>query len=945
MLVPGCIYIRLAPSTDGPSLPLAAAIWLTLPVPRLLLPGSAQKLQNFLTSFALDSNPPTLPLGRGPQQSQAPSTNTASSSPAEHTRNQAQPLQLSIPSSSFSPLPTFEDASSSKRSSGSPRTSRSTQSVTRTLSSHSPNSFGKSRTPTPTSSVTLGGGSFSDSEPPRSFNVRTPTAVLRSYASDDEERKYLSARRIPPSKPAPTKSLPPPPEASSYAQLTSDAKLAPSVRRLAVSASRSPSFRFTSGSESASESVHGYTSASGSESAATGLGLGFRIRTRSSQGHVSDSGSTSRAATVRVGLLRAPNSFTGSKVTSPPSPPKSQAISLPKSSSPISTPPDRAGSLRSSPPSQSSVRRASPPIQGAASKSSSEMPGMRLTEPVKTAPSAKHASWLVIPKAAHTSPANPPGVTGGQVSVSLHLASDSRTLTKAAVASSVGASLSASSTGAQSINTARSSSVRSVTPPSNLSKSPSIAVVSSTQTNRVGSGSSSPPPAGPLPKLPRPNLTRTSSEMRTSSEVSQQAGGSSKSSPSSSESSTRTLTISPIPSSASNALSASGSSTVSHSGTDSSNALVSSLSGSTTTSVARSTPAVQPSTSGSVRRAVSKDGGLPTNKDRSKDSTWPSRSTSKRSSPPVSSPLNQSHTSYESPPYASPSSFSASTKAPSPLLSSQSSPSRVVVPVPPTPANIFALQTENAELRAEIASLRAQLETADRLARRREREIRGLRWLVINWGGDKKETLGFATTTEPRPSGDTAESQEEVQAAVRYLRAESESGYGSGSVSGSHSRMSHSSAYSSVYPAESVSDGSGSEVGIAQRTPYGPGPSARASEDKALDAIPERTVVGDEDTETTEAERRRKKDERRASRALKRLSASTGSDSHGSGLDEVVAQAMYSNHPVHGRAMSIEQVIEDERGRREHVGLKGMDEVLDKLRAVAGVAAPTAGPG
>lgn len=246
---------------------------------------------------------------------------------------------------------------------------------------------------------------------------------------------------------------------------------------------------------------------------------------------------------------------------------------------------------------------------------------------------------------------------------------------------------------------------------------------------------------------------------------------------------------------------------------------------------------------------------------------------------------------------------------------------------------MFALQTENADLRAEIMSLRTQLENADRLARRREREIRGLRWLVINWGGDKKE-LGFSATTERRPGGDTTESQEEVQAAVRYLRAESESGYGSGSASGSHSRLSHSSAYSSVYPAESVSDGSGSEACIAQR--FGPGPSARASEEHALDAIPERAVVGSEDT-ADEEERRRKRDERRASRALKRLSSSTMSDSHGGGLDEVVPQGTVTTNLAHGRTMSIEQVMESDRARRERVGLKGMDEVLDKLRAVAGV--------
>ena len=147
--------------------------------------------------------------------------------------------------------------------------------------------------------------------------------------------------------------------------------------------------------------------------------------------------------------------------------------------------------------------------------------------------------------------------------------------------------------------------------------------------------------------------------------------------------------------------------------------------------------------------------------------------------------------------------------------------------------------------------------------------------------------------------------------------------------------MSHSSTYSSVYPAESVSDGSGSEVGIAQR--FGPGPSARASEDHALDAIPERTVAGGEDTAAAEADRRRKRDERRASRALKRLSSPTISDATGSGRDEVASQGTVTNNLAHGRAPSIDQVIEGDRARRERVGLKGMDEVLDKLRAVAGV--------
>ena len=54
---------------------------------------------------------------------------------------------------------------------------------------------------------------------------------------------------------------------------------------------------------------------------------------------------------------------------------------------------------------------------------------------------------------------------------------------------------------------------------------------------------------------------------------------------------------------------------------------------------------------------------------------------------------------------------------------------------------MFALQTENSDFCAEIMLLRAQFENADRLARRWEREIRGLRWLVINWGSDKRIRL------------------------------------------------------------------------------------------------------------------------------------------------------------------------------------------------------------
>ena len=185
---------------------------------------------------------------------------------------------------------------------------------------------------------------------------------------------------------------------------------------MSTSTARSPSFKLTSGSESASESAQGYTSASGSEST-TGLGLGFRIRTRSGQGMGTNNGSTSRGTSVRVGVLRASNALAGSKATSPPSP-KSQfpPVSLNRTSPPGSrTSLERMGSPRPVQPSQSSsVKRASPPIQGTSSKPPSEVLPRRQTEPTTAPSSTKHASWLVIPKAAHTSGNS--SASGGQES-------------------------------------------------------------------------------------------------------------------------------------------------------------------------------------------------------------------------------------------------------------------------------------------------------------------------------------------------------------------------------------------------------------------------------------------------------------------------------------------------------------------------------------------------
>ncbi|KAI0267413.1 hypothetical protein BC834DRAFT_76941 [Gloeopeniophorella convolvens] len=306
----------------------------------------AAKPKRRIPLFSLRKKSPAVPpTQRSPTPTPVPTpgppTNPSAPLSVEFARDGTHLPHLSIP-----PFTRPKDDSPSPQPSSSPTTSRSTRSVTRTSSSRTPSSLiSKSRTPTPTSAITLG-GSFSDSEPSRSTGIRTPIAApSRSYASDDDERRYLSTRNIPPSKPAPTKSLPPPPEQSpstadaavstlptslrvnfptpqgTYLSPSSEAKLAtPGVRKTAVSMPRARPLRLAIGSESAPESAQGYTSASGSESATSpSLGLGFRIRTRSGRGNEIGSASVSRAASVRVGLLRAPISVTGTKTASAPS--------------------------------------------------------------------------------------------------------------------------------------------------------------------------------------------------------------------------------------------------------------------------------------------------------------------------------------------------------------------------------------------------------------------------------------------------------------------------------------------------------------------------------------------------------------------------------------------------------------------------------------------------
>ena len=125
-----------------------------------------------------------------------------------------------------------------------------------------------------------------------------------------------------------------------------------------------------------------------------GLGLDFRIRTRSGQGIGTKNGSTSRAASVHVGVLRASNVLAGSKVASPHST-KSQhtPVSLTRASRLASR--MSLERMRSSRPVQQlSVKGASPPIQGTTSKFPSEMLP-RQTEPAIVL-SSTNAPWLAI---------------------------------------------------------------------------------------------------------------------------------------------------------------------------------------------------------------------------------------------------------------------------------------------------------------------------------------------------------------------------------------------------------------------------------------------------------------------------------------------------------------------------------------------------------------------
>jgi hypothetical protein len=113
--------------------------------------------------------------------------------------------------------------------------------------------------------------------------------------------------------------------------------------------------------------------------------------------------------------------------------------------------------------------------------------------------------------------------------------------------------------------------------------------------------------------------------------------------------------------------------------------------------------------------------------------------------------------------------FSASSMASQPPPCPQPPVSRVIMPISPTPAEVFALQTENACV--EIRSFHAQVENVERIIKQRGRKIHGLRWPVANWGPEKKEDFAFTAFTgrAHRDCGKTTQSYLKKSCMRRYV--------------------------------------------------------------------------------------------------------------------------------------------------------------------------------
>ncbi|VDB83152.1 unnamed protein product [Peniophora sp. CBMAI 1063] len=326
---------------------------------------------------------------------------------------------------------------------------------------------------------------------------------------------------------------------------------------------------------------------------------------------------------------------------------------------------------------------------------------------------------------------------------------------------------------------------------------------------------------------------------------------------------------------------------------------------------------------------------------------------------------------------ATPSGKASSLKKPSPSPSAAAKSTQAsFTSLAPTPANIYALQSENLALKEKIEAL-------ERAARRHEREIRGLRWLVVNGSSvtfanmgqlaDEADRVGSSARPTPTSPTSTAFSDNEplsdgtTDAASRSAY-EQKIGRGFESDTGVRYQPMRAAAASPI-SYTSASEASGSEMSARKRsTALERARAAREQADKVLgrDAVdgelgaieesspvtPTEDAAQDSSSSGTPTgptipvseppsrlapptqaeEPRRSKDEKRSSRVFKRLS---GISLSGASTKAEVSPAPHSEDdgpPPRGTSrlrqpQSIDQVL---RSRRDPA-------VLDKLKNFAGV--------
>jgi len=254
-----------------------------------------------------------------------------------------------------------------------------------------------------------------------------------------------------------------------------------------------------------------------------------------------------------------------------------------------------------------------------------------------------------------------------------------------------------------------------------------------------------------------------------------------------------------------------------------------------------------------------------------------------------------------------------------------------------------------AELEAHNSALLARVDVLERAARRRERELRGLRWLVVHGvsasgtsGDEGLSPVMWEEDGSPPSSHVSITTSPDVSELAlgsvtkRLQRAYTLPGPNSGSPrlaelyeASSNPRSKTNNTGLGIDLTESVSVPTDVMKSLERITK-----DCRRTESKAKDMVHE--AESDKDREST---RRREKEERRASRALKRISTSSVSTSTSLSSKLSPAPVAYSQNLQRGRTPSIAQVIESDREKEKLKARErevGMEEILEKLRAFGG---------